>query len=140
MSVGFLADTRSVNPVWRKIAIPLLGLAFVGLLVAERAIPEGVPDGVAFAVAFVALFGCGRSLQIYAVVGLKRFRVTPRTLLWFASAVAFWYSTILWVWWSRRIPNFPLFLLNAELRTTLFFKWVPALVAAGLVLEARSGV
>jgi hypothetical protein len=138
VSVDFLADTRGVTPERRKRTIPLLALAFAGLFIAERAMPGGVPDGVGFTVAAFSLFGFGRSLQIYAVNGLKRFRITPRTLLWFASVVAFWYSTILWIWWSRRTPNFPLFLLNSELKTTLYYVWVPAFVALGLSLEARS--
>ncbi len=122
----------------RKIAYLVLGALFLGLEVARRTVDGGVPDGVAFAIAGVALFRFGYPLQRHAVANLKRFRLTPRTIVWFVSVVAFWYSTLIWVWWSRRTPNFPLFLLNAELRTTLFFDWVPVLIVVGLALDARA--
>jgi cation transport ATPase len=116
----------------------VVGFLALGLRIARLIVPGEFPDGVAFAVAAIALFRFGFPLQVHAVANLKRFRITLRTLIWFATAVAFWYSTIIWIWWSRRTPTFPLFLLNARLRTTLFFDVVPFLVFAGLALELRS--
>jgi cation transport ATPase len=120
-----------------KLNILILGVLFLGLGITHFLVPGGVPDGVAFAAAAISLFGFGSPLRDHAVRTLKRFRMTPRTFLWLASCVAFWYSTVIWIWWSRRSPSFPLFLLSADLQIRLFFDWVPVLVATGLALELR---
>jgi cation transport ATPase len=130
--------TRGVSPAQRKIAFLVIGFLFLGLEISRRAVEDRIPDWIAFAIAGIALFRFGYSLQINAIANLKRFQFTLRTFVWLASVVAFWYSTMIWIWWSRRTPNFPLFLLNAELTTTLFFDWVPALILFGLALEARA--
>ncbi|GEM_PF-2355540 len=129
-----IIDTHGVSASPHRIAFFVLGFLFLALEVGRRF--TEVPEGIPFAIAAVSLFYFGSSLQIHGVANLKRFRVTPRTLLWFVAVVAFWYSTVLWIWWSRRSVSFPLFLLNDELKTTLFFDWIPVLVGLGLGLEA----
>ncbi len=127
-----------MSPAQRKIAFLVIGFLLLGLEISRRVVDDGVPDWVAFGIAGIALFRFGYSLQINAIANLKRIRLTPRTFVWLTSVVAFWYSTVIWVWWSRRTLSFPLFLLNEELTTTLFFDWVPTLILFGLVLEARA--
>jgi hypothetical protein len=126
-----------MNPAQLRRSLFILGFLALGLRIARLSVPGEFPEGVAFAVAAISLFRFGFPLQVHAVANLKRFRITPRTAIWFATAVAFWYSTIIWIWWSRRTPSFPLFLLNSRLQTTLFFDAVPLLVLAGLAIDLR---
>ncbi|MBS1963214.1 MAG: hypothetical protein JST04_13440 [Bdellovibrionales bacterium] len=115
-------------------ALGLVGGLAVLAFASPFVLPREAAVAVPFAASAVALFRFGVPLQIHALGSLRRFRVTSRTIVWFAAVVAFWYSTVVWVWWSRRTPNFPLFLLNAELEPRYYFAWVPALVFGGLLL------
>lgn len=121
----------------RNVALGIVGALALVAAAAPYVFPREIAIAASFAAAAISLFRFGFTLQLHALSELRRFRITPPTIAWFASAVAFWYSAVVWVWWSRRTPTFPLFLLNAELEPRYLFAGVPALVFGGLLLESR---
>lgn len=122
----------------RRFHIVFLGISVVAIVVVRAVFDGAMRDGIGCLLAAIALFKFGAPLQRHSIGSLKKFRITVRTVLWFAACVAFWYSALIWVWWSRKTPSFPLFLLNSDLETTVFFVWVPLLILVGLALDSRS--
>jgi hypothetical protein len=121
-----------------RTAVLVIGVLFIGLRVAGEVTGRRIPDWIYFSAAATALFRFGYSLQNHSILTLRRFRFSFRTGLWLSAVTAFWYSTAIWIWWSLRTKNFPLFLLNKELKTSLHFEWVLVAVILGLALEARA--
>ncbi len=133
-SSDIIRGVKELKP--RQITILLVALTSL-LFIAEAVYGPTFPIGIRFVFAAVVFFRFGTALQLHALSTLGKFRMSWRTFLWFTAVIAFWYSTVLWVWWSRQTPNFPLFLLNDELRITLFYEWVLIAVIADRLGEAR---
>jgi hypothetical protein len=114
----------------RKHVTYLIAVLTVLLLIARWIQGPSFPTSVRFVFAAILFFHFGSSLQLHALNTIGKFRMSWRTFLWLTAAVAFWYSTVIWVWWSRQTPNFPLFLLNDDLHITLFYEWVAFAVVA----------
>lgn len=101
-------------------------IALLFLAASTLVISGGAPDAAAFGLSGIALY-YGKSLRAW--------RMDVPMGCWFVASVAFWYSTVIWFWWHRHVPGFPLFLLNAELRITLLYGWVPFFVLLGTLAQ-----
>lgn len=121
----------------RKFKIAVLVMGLIGIQIGSRLRLGTVSTELEFALGLASMIYFGRSIQVHALAQMKKFRVDFRVFLWLSACVAFWYSTVIWVWWSRRTVTFPLFLLSDSLVPTYYFKVVPLIVILGLLFESR---
>jgi cation transport ATPase len=112
--------------VRHRFTIGVLFLVVIGIrFLIPRFLLGTERDAVAAVLAGYALFRAGKELQRHAIEKLRRFKITGRSLLWLCACVAFWYSFVVLVWWSRKTMSFPLFLLGDHLEPHFYFHWVP---------------
>ena len=107
---------------------------FVTLLLGVFLYPGRFPMEARFGIAAILLFGFGQDFQTRAVAEFSRFRPRTMAFLWLVACSSFWYSLAIWIWWARRSPSFPLFLLNEHLAISVYFEFSACAVITGMGL------
>lgn len=116
------------------IASALLVALLIGVFTGSGRFPMEARFGIA---AFL-LFGFGQNFQTQALAEIARFRPKSLSLLWLIACSSFWYSLAIWIWWARRSPSFPLFLLNEHLGISVYFELSAVAVVGGMALIVRN--
>ncbi len=96
-----------------------------------------IPAWLRLAAALGVIYGMSRPLQLHAWRTLRAGRADLRVLLSVAAGTFFFYSVLMWVWWTRGTVYFPPFLLNARLEVRYYFELAMALATLGLFIDRR---
>lgn len=94
--------------------------------------PNHLPIEARFSAAAFLLFGVGKPLQTQATAEIYSLRPRFSAFFWAVACATFWYSLLIWIWWARRTPNFPLALLDDRLSIRLYFESTVLAVTAGM--------